>query len=59
MVLGEAVSKLETYVCMDFEPRFKVHNLASVFPKNIILGPMINPDMIFHVAVSVYRFVKI
>ena len=44
---------------MDFEPRFKVHNLASVFPKNIILGPMINPDMIFHVAVSVYRFVKI
>ena len=30
-------------VCMDFEPYF-----------NIILGQMINLDMIFHVVVSVY-----
>ena len=46
-------------VCMDFEPCFKVHNLVSVHPKSIILGQMINPDMIFHVVVSVYRLVKI
>ena len=48
MVLGDAVSKLE-----------KIHNLVSVHPKNIILGQMINLDMIFHVVVSVYRLVKI
>ena len=46
-------------VCMDFEPHFKVHNLVSVHPKSIILGQMINLDMIFHVLVSVYRLVKI
>ena len=45
--------------CMDFEPCFKVHNLVSVHPKSIILGQMINLDMIFHVVVSVYRSVKI
>ena len=53
MVLGDTVSKLETD-CMDFEPYFKVHNLAPVHPKSIILGQMINLDMIFHVVVSVY-----
>ena len=46
-------------VCMDFEPYFKLHNLASVHPKSIIIGQMINLDMIFHVVVSkvvsVYR----
>ena len=46
-------------VCMDFEPYFKVHNLVSVQPKNIILGQMINLDMIFHVVVTVYRLIKI
>ena len=46
-------------VCMDFEPYFKVHNLVSVHPKIVILGEMINFDMIFHVVVSVYRLVKI
>ena len=46
-------------VCMDFEPYFKVHNLVSVHPKSIILGQMTNLNMIFHVVVSVYRFVKI
>ena len=35
-------------VCMDFEPCFKVHNLVSVHPKSIILGQMIDLDMIFH-----------
>ena len=42
-----------------FWPCFKVHNLVSVHPKSIILGQMINLDMIFHVVVSVYRLVKI
>ena len=56
MVLGDAFSKLD--VCMDFELYFKVHNLVSVNPKRIILGQMINLDMIFHVVVSVYRLVK-
>ena len=46
-------------VCMDFENHFKVHNLASVHPKSIILGQMINVDKIFHVVVSVYRLVEI
>ena len=58
MVLGDTVSKLETD-CMDFEPYFKVLNLVSVHPKSIILGQMINLDMIFHVVVSGYRLVKI
>ena len=44
---------------MDFEPYFKVHNLVSVHPKNIILGQKTNLNMVFHVMVSVYRFVKI
>ena len=59
MVLEDAVSKLETYVCMDFEAHSKVHSLVSVHPKSIILGQMTNLNMIFHVVVSVYRFVKI
>ena len=46
-------------ICMDFEPYFKVHNLVSVHPKNIILGQKTNLNMIFHVMVSVYRLVKI
>ena len=39
-------------VCMNFEPYFKVHNLVSVHPKSVILGQMINFDMIFHGGVS-------
>ena len=46
-------------ICVDFEPYFKVHNLVSIRPKSIILGQMINLDMIFHVVLSVYRLVKI
>ena len=45
--------------CMDFEPYFKVHSLVSVHPKSIILGQMTNLNMILHVVVSVFRFVKI
>ena len=43
---------------MDFEPYFKVHNLVSVHPKSIVLGQMINLNMIFHVVVSDYWLVK-
>ena len=46
-------------VCMDFEPCFRVHNLVSVHPKSIILGQMIDLNLIFYVVVSVYRLVKI
>ena len=53
MVLGDAVSKLETFVY------YKLHNLVSVHPKSIILSQMANFNMIFHVVVSVYRLVKI
>ena len=59
MILGDAVSKLETFVRMDFKPYFKVHNLVSVHPKSIILGQVTNLTMIFHVVVSVYRLGKI
>ena len=44
---------------MDFEPYFKVHDLVSVHAESIILGQMINRNMIFQVVVSVYRLVKI
>ena len=43
---------------MDFEPHFKVHSLVSVHLKSIILGQTTYLNMIFHVVVSVYRFVK-
>ena len=45
--------------CMDFELHFKVASLVSVHPISIILGQMTNLNMVFHVVVSVYRFVKI
>ena len=43
---------------MDFEPYFKVHSLISrsVHTKSPILGQMTHLDIIFHVVVSVYRF---
>ena len=44
---------------MDFDPYFKVPNLASVHPKSIILGQMTNLNMVFRVVVSVYRLIKI
>ena len=31
---------------MDFEPYFKVHNLASVRPKSIILGQITNLNIV-------------
>ena len=53
MVLRDALS------CIDFEAYFKVHSLVSVHAKSIILGQMINLNMIFHVVVSVYGLIKI
>ena len=46
--LGDTVSKLETFEWI----------LVSIHPKSIILGKITNLNMIFHVVVSVYRFVK-
>ena len=43
---------------MDFEPYIKVHNLVSVHPKSMILGQMINLNMIFLVVVSVFGLIK-
>ena len=53
MVLGDAVSKLETFVWI------LNHILVNVHPKNIRLGQMTNLNMIFYVMVSDYRLVKI
>ena len=54
MVLGDAVSKLETFVwILSIISRSITWSLLH--PKSIILGQMINLDMIFHVVVSVYR----
>ena len=44
---------------MDFESYFKVHNLVTVHPKSVILGQITNPNMIFHVVVSLYQLIKI
>ncbi len=46
------------YVCMDFEPCFKVHNFVSVHPESIKLGQMTNLA-IFNVLVSDNRLLKI
>ena len=57
MILGDTVSKLETFVWI-------LNHISksitwSVRPKSIILGQMVNLNMIFHVVVSVYRLVKL
>ena len=61
MILGHAVSKLETFVYMNIlnHACLKIRNLASVHPKSIKLGQMTNLDKLFHVVLSVYRLVKI
>ena len=33
---------------MDFETRFRVHNLVSVYPNSIKLGRMTAPNLIFN-----------
>ena len=55
MVLGDALSKLETFVWI----LNHIYNLVSVHPKSIVLGQMTNLNMMFHVVVSDYRLVKI
>ena len=47
------------YVCVDFEPCFKVYNLVSIRPKSMKLGQMTNLNVIFHMVGSVYRLVTI
>ena len=47
------------YVCMDLKPYFNVHNLVSVYPKNIKLAQMTTLNVIFHVVVSDYQLVKL
>ena len=59
MVLGRCLNIIIRHVCMDCEPCFKVHNLVSVRPKSIKLDQITSLNVIFHVVVSVYRFVKI
>ena len=54
MVLGDAVTKLETFVWI-LKHVFKVHNLVSVEPKRIKLVQTINLNVIFYVMVSIYR----
>ena len=46
MILGDAVSKLQTFVWI------LNHILVSLHPKRIILGQMTNLNMLFHVLVS-------
>ena len=58
MVLGDALSKLETFVWI-LNRILKVHNLVSVHPNNIILDQLSNLNMTLHVVVSLYRLVKI
>ena len=41
MILGDAVSKLETFVWI-LNQNFKVLSLVSVHPKSIIIGQMTN-----------------
>ena len=55
MVLGDAVSKLETFVWILKHGQ----SLVSVHPKSIILGQMTNLNMNFRVVMSVHRLVKI
>ena len=54
MVLGDAASKLETFVWI-FNHVTKVRNLVSVRPKSIKLGQMANLDVIFQVMVQIWN----
>ena len=53
MILGDAVSKLETFAWI-LNHISKVHNLVSVHPKSIIVSQMSNLAVVFHVVVSVW-----
>ena len=57
MILGDAVSKLKTFVWI--LNHISRYNLVSVHPKSVILGHMTDLNMVFHMVVSVYRLVKI
>ena len=59
MVLRDTFSKLEMFVWILNRISRSITCLVSVHPNSIILGQMINLNMIFHVVMSVYRLVKI
>ena len=57
--VGDAVSKLETFVSVDFEPCFNAYNMVSVHPKSIIHDQLATLNEIFCAVVSVNRLAKI
>ena len=58
MILGDAISKLETFVwILNHISRSITWSLFIL--KGIILGQMTNLNMIFRVVVSVYRLDKL
>ena len=44
---------------MDLQPCFKVHNLASIYHKNIKPGQMTTFDVVFCTVVPDHRFIKL
>ena len=57
MVLGDAVSKLETFVwILNHISRSITWSLFSVHPKNIILGTMTNLKKRYIVPLAVYIY---
>lgn len=57
-ILGDAQILEFRDICMDFEPRLKVHPLISVQHKCTGLGQMTHLNKTFHVVVSHYQLVK-
>ena len=57
MVLGEAISKLETF--MDLEPCFKVHNSVVIVQNSTKLGQITNLNVVFHIVVAICKLDKI
>ena len=58
MILGDAVSKLKTFVWILNHISRSIINLVYVHPKSVILNQMTNLNMVLHILVSVYRLVK-
>ena len=59
MVLREAVSKLETFVWILNQTRFKVHNLVAIQLKSTKLGQMANLNVIFYETVSIISWINL
>ena len=58
MVLGDAVSTLQTFLWILTMDCFKVYNFISVYPKSIKLAQTTTVNVIFHVVVSIYQLIK-